>query len=235
MKYTYKKTVRNQPGVKKQTISKKAMGTLLYHVSLEPVCHLIPRVPESRAPGEDNTRKRICLSTSIENCINAMPGSGSSLLCLRRLGITPVLFVYRVQVRWNADYLVYPHQIKHLVCDAEETKEHWLLKSPSFISRFAMKVDCFESETVTDPYGQEVCLVKNMRCSRIKHTGVSENAAALLKYFAEDPGKERMLQELIRKYDIRTVLTTMYDGLKGIKTEGGLYGEPHSMPVNRSL
>lgn len=218
MKYTYKKRLQDQPVVKKQIIAKKTMGTILYHVSLEPVTHFIPRVPENRAPGEDCIQKRICLSTSIESCINAMPGSGASLLCLQRLGINPVLFVYRVQVHRNTDYLVYPHQIKQAVCDAEETEEHWLLKTPPMISKFTIQLEFFETKKVIDPYGNEVILIRNMQYRHMKHNDVSENAAALLNYFAAVPEKERLLRGLIQKYGIRTVLITMHSGLKEMKS-----------------
>lgn len=47
----------------------------LYHVSMgwtETPKLFIPRIPKTRADFEDSVTKRICLSTSIEGCLNAM-------------------------------------------------------------------------------------------------------------------------------------------------------------------
>ena len=47
----------------------------LYHIAMgwtEISKLFVPRVPETRAYGEDDVTKRICLSTSIEGCFNAM-------------------------------------------------------------------------------------------------------------------------------------------------------------------
>lgn len=102
----------------------------LYHVTLETNLNkrkrFIPRIPSSAGKGENKTIPRICMSDSIEKCIQASPII-SDLLD----GETHIIKVYKYRVnKRNADKIVGPKTLfnKKLVPDALENNEFWCLK-----------------------------------------------------------------------------------------------------------
>lgn len=93
----------------------------LYHVSMgwtELSKDFIPRIPESRALHEDDTTKRICLSTSIEGCLSAMAD--------KPYKSNTKITIYECDVDHFVDYNELYDSGK--VLDAHITKECWYLE-----------------------------------------------------------------------------------------------------------
>lgn len=102
----------------------------LYHVSYDKISKFVPRIPKDRLLGEDGTVPRICLSISIENCINAKPNQAEALFLAREQGIPMPIYVYEFDSEQiPADKLVEPQILydKYDVLDALDNKEYWLL------------------------------------------------------------------------------------------------------------
>lgn len=102
----------------------------LYHISLDfgkndDLC-FIPRIPASAADGEDKTIKRVCLSDSIEGCINLADLSNgdlkSHLFPIKSEKSSPIK-VYEFHI--DTDSILYPNQISKYVPDAEIFGEYW--------------------------------------------------------------------------------------------------------------
>jgi hypothetical protein len=92
----------------------------------------VPRIPEHRYVGEDDTIPRICFSDSILGCIKAIPDSYDGIynrLCLQEERGIPALFsVYSIdEGRLPKDIIRTPEQLQHLVPDALQTSEYWIL------------------------------------------------------------------------------------------------------------
>ena len=93
----------------------------LYHVSMgwtETPKLFIPRIPKTRANFEDGITKRICLSTSIEGCLNAMAE--------KPYRYNTKLTIYQCDVE---DFVRYDElYLSGKVYDACLTQECWYLK-----------------------------------------------------------------------------------------------------------
>lgn len=81
---------------------------------------LIPRIPSSISTGEDNKTKRVCLSTNINGCINAIAFSQS-------LGVGDRLFVYSTNI--DDESVIIPNE--SMVTDVRITDEVWSIKPVS--------------------------------------------------------------------------------------------------------
>jgi len=102
----------------------------LYHLSALPLAEseevvLWPRIPGNRSfiANEDKRIRRICVSTSIDNCIRA--------LCVPERQDFRYYFVYRLVKTLGK--IFEPSEIKDLVFDAEACKEYWLTKKSWFV------------------------------------------------------------------------------------------------------
>lgn len=108
------------------------MGSIiLYHASYdlsEPLIKMfVPRIPHNSETGEDNTQARICLSDSIEGCINAMESQHS---IVSNEQIIPIV-VWEKEFSFDDPFLrdwkfLYE---QGLVPDAALTHEYWYLTS----------------------------------------------------------------------------------------------------------
>lgn len=126
---------------------------MLYYVQrcYEPIIkEFVPRVPESRMEGEDGKIPRICLSKTIEGCINAAPWGYSQISYRHPHEVfrlysfdetkIPVNNILDTRAIYNCGY----------VDDAIFTKEIWVLKQnliPDSVSYFKIG-DSFEEVTV---------------------------------------------------------------------------------------
>ena len=102
----------------------------LYHVSYDKIHRFIPGIPRYRLPGEDSVTPRICLSTSIERCINAKPHQAQALYLAREFGFWFPVYVYEFDTDRIPDSdLVKPERLfeQYHVDDAVQNSEHWLL------------------------------------------------------------------------------------------------------------
>lgn len=101
---------------------------LLYHVSYDRIPRFRLRVPQNRLYGEDGKIPRICLSTSVERCVNAKPLSAQALYQARELDLPMALYVYTFCSEYIPEgKLLSPEDLHGLVPDAEDSREYWLL------------------------------------------------------------------------------------------------------------
>lgn len=94
----------------------------------------IPRIPEHRCKGEDDTILRICFSDSILGCIKAIPDSYDGIYNRLRLqeerGIPALFSVYSVnEKKLSKDIIRTPEQLQYLVPDALQTSEFWVINT----------------------------------------------------------------------------------------------------------
>lgn len=98
-----------------------------YHMSIEEevIEKFVPRVPQDRMVGEDDKIKRVCVSTSLNGCLSAVPWQYDiEYLAIEELPIRVYEFELSEKDVLNSDYLYE----NNLVIDANVTKECWVLK-----------------------------------------------------------------------------------------------------------
>lgn len=98
-----------------------------YHISNgeEIINKFIPRVPEDRNIYEDDKIKRICVSTSLDGCLSAVPWQYDiEYYADEELPITVYEFEIDEKDIINSEYLYN----NNLVADANITKECWVTK-----------------------------------------------------------------------------------------------------------
>lgn len=86
---------------------------------------LIPAIPESAGATENKTIQRVCLTDSIEHCMQAIA------TCNRNIAVGKQFIVREVEIPANHSKLIHPKQLyRHkLVPDALENNEYWYLES----------------------------------------------------------------------------------------------------------
>lgn len=132
---------------------------LLYHVSYDHLTGFQLRVPRHRVPGEDAMTPRICLTTSIERCINAKPFMAQALYLAREIGAPMALYIYQFQSEDVPDgKLLPPDQIP--VPDSQQNQEYWLLDPsvPYLETRLECTGGCFLPPNETSPYAEAIRL-----------------------------------------------------------------------------
>lgn len=82
----------------------------------------IPLIPDSAGYMEDKTIKRVCLSSSIEGCLQAIPRNKIDI------SVGTEIIVYEAEIDENDYDLVYPDEIRDYVPDALENDEFWYTK-----------------------------------------------------------------------------------------------------------
>ena len=99
----------------------------LYHVSFDiedDTCFFYPRVPSAGLPCENRTKKRICFSSSIEKCFQAMPRDN----CNMKVG--QKVIIYHIDVDSDDKYVRTPEDL-YLSGDVEDAlinQEYWYLR-----------------------------------------------------------------------------------------------------------
>lgn len=99
---------------------------MLYHLSfdvLDTIEEFIPRIPDNRMVGEDNSSLRVCCASTIEGAVLAMPNNkdfiGSTILF-------PLIKVYELDEENVVGNLIMPDVVQNEVSDAIKTGEHWI-------------------------------------------------------------------------------------------------------------
>lgn len=170
----------------------------LYHTTInyntEPKIKLfMPQIPETSSNTEISV-DRVCLSDSIENCLNSISyGLGR---CLRDELPNSILRVYSIDVPLDLDSLIFPTDVcyKYNVFDALFTHEHCCTAGMFMSSQLYKVIDFQYSDYyIVDDYEKEIFK------SRILPKGLKTN-----KNFSE-----------IDKYDFKILLNYCY----GKKTE----------------
>ena len=131
------------------------------------------RIPKNRAPGEDQTIRRICcirtgkdIEKDIMKALNASPCAGEALNRIASFGFYPVLHVYEMD---SQDYLL-PDEVQKYVPDAYYSGECWLTKKPiSFIHK-CYEVTWFKTKEVSDSFGTEWQAVVALKLEKLKKT-----------------------------------------------------------------
>ena len=107
------------------------------HVSFDLVDQFIPRIPERRAPGEDDRIPRICVSDRLLYCVNSMPFGPQVLKDMESFGISIVIHAYYLK----GDKILAPDEVAKYVPDGEYFQESWLLTAPISIRRIDYRVE----------------------------------------------------------------------------------------------
>lgn len=127
----------------------------LYHVSYDRIENFVLRIPKNRLPMEDSTTPRICLSTSIERCVNAKPCQGEALYFARQQGLRVAFYVYEFDTEQiPAENLIPPKMLQehYGVLDAEKNKEYWIVENIVPTRKFGMNVSAGSSGSqITNP------------------------------------------------------------------------------------
>lgn len=106
---------------------------ILYHISVD-LRHngnFEPRIPPKATEKEDVTIPRICVSTSIEGCLSAMPDGGASLGVFNR-NFHGIYKLFRIDTYALdlVDHTISSQELveKGYVVDAVITEEYWITK-----------------------------------------------------------------------------------------------------------
>lgn len=117
-------------------IIKESKIDKLYHTStsLDEVIEFIPRVPELRAPTENDSINRICLSSSLEGCLTASPYPGYRIHghFFWQDNSSFLIRVYEFDIdELNVDKLIPPEYLYYSesVGDAYFTDEYWCMEA----------------------------------------------------------------------------------------------------------
>lgn len=98
----------------------------LYRVSFDTSASLnrtfVPMIPESAGLEEDKTIKRVCLSSSIEGCLQAIPRGGKDI------SVGTEFIVYEAEINTLDENLIFPEEVRDYVPDALENEEYWYMK-----------------------------------------------------------------------------------------------------------
>ena len=96
-----------------------------------------PRIPFGRMGrlpngiAEDSTTPRVCVTSSINNALAAMPGTGKVIKSMRMARVPVIIHTYYLSI--DEKYVYKPS--KEEVPDVEWTGELWLLKEPDKVIR----------------------------------------------------------------------------------------------------
>lgn len=109
----------------------------LIHCSFDEVYDFEPRVPESRSLLEDAETKRICVSPTIRQCLDAIPRAGQIMRFMREVEMPVVVHAYYLE----ADQI--QCDTRDYVPDADLTGEMWILEKPKNWKRIDYELQSF--------------------------------------------------------------------------------------------
>lgn len=174
---------------------------MLVHVSLDLVSEFIPRVPQFRTEGEDDTIKRICASTSILGAMQAIPQFAYVLRAMKRLKLPIIIHAYY----FKCDNVMDNKEVVQYVPDAEMTKETWLLSSPISVHRVDYEILEFAAQDMVDIHGNEHAYIYHMKMKRCKFQSNTENFFRFYDFAQKDAD----VRELFTKYSYRTMISNV--------------------------
>ena len=121
-----------------------------YHVSIdvfEDIKLFTPRIPSSTMPREDVDINRICVSTSIEDCLNGIQYFSilrESLFLSSEDNYSFIDNTNRVVKVYEFEYyknnIKTPEDINHLVPDSIQTNEYWILEDLEPIDSYIINI-----------------------------------------------------------------------------------------------
>lgn len=133
-----------------------------YHVSLEKIKDntLSPRIPMQMGEGENNQINRICVSTSIEQCLGSIPQAHELHYLIKDNyypGIPCLLYVFLIPKKIiSTENIVYPQQVfNYGVEDALINDEHWILDTVIYFEQpYVIRLFDINQTEVTSGYYQ---------------------------------------------------------------------------------
>lgn len=145
---------KNQGDICLHCFLKESKIRILYHLSLEPAqLDLYPRIPSNRKKGEDGKTPRICVSSSIEGCLSAVPWGGVNLAEIFNEDESALIRVYEFDVsEVGLDNIIPPDYLFQTdkVRDAYENGEHWITKRVDPSKTYLIKLRGYEEENADD-------------------------------------------------------------------------------------
>ena len=149
----------------------------LIHCSFDEVYSFEPRVPKSRSEYEDDQIKRICVSPTIRQCIDAIPRAGNIMRFMREVGMPVVIHAYYLE----ADKVEY--DTTEYVPDADVTGEMWILEKPTDWKRIDYELTSFALKDGKDRNGSDITWVYGVWPVRHKYT---DNLRELIEGIGEN-------------------------------------------------
>lgn len=167
---------------------------MMTHCSFDVVNEFVPRIPEQRCTGEDDTIERICVAPTIIDALNAIPQAGIVVENMQKLGLPVIIHVYYLK----ADKLMENSEVRKYVPDACTTGESWILEKPYGVFRIDYEIMNCKLRHTTDSEGQRIVNIICPEIKRVKHQSNVEN-------FVKKYGKHS--KSLFEKFDFRTILS----------------------------
>lgn len=103
----------------------------MVHVSFDVVDNFYPQIPMRQIINENNSIKRICVTNSIRNSLEDVPGSYRILHNMQKLKLPLIIHAYYMV---SKSFLI-SDEIHEYVPDVNTTKEIWILDKPNTVKR----------------------------------------------------------------------------------------------------
>ena len=103
----------------------------MVHVSFDVVDNFYPRIPMHQIINENKSIKRICVTNSIRNSLEDVPGSYRILHNMQKLKLPLIIHAYYMV---SKSFLI-SDEIHEYVPDVSTTKEIWILDKPNTVKR----------------------------------------------------------------------------------------------------
>lgn len=129
----------------------------MYHISLTKLedkqLHFIPRIPETRGFGEEETIARICMSATYEGCVQGILRchiQDALATCEENEETELFLYIYEPDETVSSNHIVSNEVLiqNNWVKDAAETKEVWITKPVALKHHKTIRIT-----NVTDSFG----------------------------------------------------------------------------------
>lgn len=140
-----------------------------------------PRIPKHRVFKENNTIRRVCVSTNVRNCIQSFPYRSDLIWDLYNIDKGTYLVVYEFYI--NEKHVLEPKKVFTFgVPDAMDNKEHWVMKR-------------------CKPYRKQIIRIMDFKLSKYnKYTWEYYGEITKLKYKYSVEGHDRILKDTIYEY-----------------------------------
>lgn len=142
-----------------------------YHVSLSKGKdgYFSPRIPKNMAASENKDILRICVSTSIKNCLSAFPDANvleNLVMDNTSPGIPCLLYIYRIHKDLiPLENIIIPKNLKksYGVLDAPITNEHWIVDTDvDFGEPYIIRLTEIEQELKSIKNFGDVIIIKRV-------------------------------------------------------------------------
>lgn len=108
----------------------------MVHVSFDVVDNFYQRIPMYQITNENNSIKRVCVTNSIRNSLEDVPGSYKILHNMYKLKLPLIIHAYYMT---SKNFLI-SEKIHEYVPDIDTTKEIWILDTPNTVRRIDYEI-----------------------------------------------------------------------------------------------